>query len=129
SWSVERIVAHTVEVSEHLAPAFRAVVADHLEYGAPIVIEGDFLLPGLAVGLDGIRAVVISEPDVQQIVDNLRRREPERGEQRTRAEVSARYGAYLTEAARHAGVPVVSARPFDTVVARVEAAIADQPDG
>jgi hypothetical protein len=43
--------------------------------------------------------------------------------------VSVRYDAYLTEAARRSGVPVVAARPFDTVVARVEAALADQPDG
>ena len=122
-WSPDEIVAHSIAVADQLAPAFRAVLADHLEYRAPVVIEGDYLLPDLAVGLVGVRAVVISEPDEQQIVENLRRREPGAGEQRARATVSVRYDAHLTERARHCGVPVVPARPFDTLLARVDQAL------
>lgn len=117
------ILAHTVAVAGALAPGFRAVIADHLEFHAPAVIEGDHLTPDLVHGLAGARAVVISEPDEDRIVENFLQREPAAGPQRERARVSALYDAWLTGVARRHGVPVVPSRPFDDVLTRVERAL------
>ena len=123
TWEPERVVEHTIAVANELAPGFRAVIADHIEFRAPAVIEGDYLTPELVAGLDGARAVVVAEPDEDRIVDNFRHREPAAGEQRIRARVSALYGARLADLAAPAGVPVVASRPFGDVVDRVERAL------
>jgi 2-phosphoglycerate kinase len=123
SWSPQRIVEHTMAVAAELAPGFRAVIADHIEYAAPVVLEGDYLTPDLVAGLDGARAVVISEPDGDRIVANLLAREPHAGEQRFRALVSVGYEACLVASAQLAGVPVVRARPFHDALTRVELAL------
>lgn len=119
AWEPEQIVEH----AGVLAPGFRAVVEDHLEFGAPVVIEGDHLLPDVAAGLAGVRTVLVSEPDEDHIVANLLSREPAAGEQRVRAWVSALHGARLAGIAAREGVPVVRSRPFDDVVGRVESAL------
>jgi 2-phosphoglycerate kinase len=123
TWTPPRVVDHTLAVIATLAPGLRAVVADHIEYRAPVVMEGDYLTPDLVTGFDDARAVVISEPDEDRIVDNLRRREPHHGEQRDRARVSALFDVHLTTLAHRVGVPVVPARPFGTLLARVDAAL------
>lgn len=123
TWDPDRIVAHTLAVSAELAAGFRAVIADHLQYRAPAVLEGDYLTPDLVAGLEGARAVVISEPDEDRIVDNLLAREPTAGAQRRRARVSAFHDAALTAAGRQAGIPIIRSRPFDTVLARVDRAL------
>src|SRR5215210_4440773 len=43
--TAEEIVEHTVEVARLLRPGVAAVVSDHLEFGTPAVLEGDYLLP------------------------------------------------------------------------------------
>lgn len=123
TWQPERIVEHTMAVAAVLAPGFRAVIADHIEFRAPAVIEGDYLTPDLVTGLDGARGVVIGEPDEDRIVDNFHRREPAAGEQRQRARVSALFNARLTDLAAKAGVPVVASRPFGDAVDRAERAL------
>ncbi|MGV9328770.1 hypothetical protein [Streptosporangium sandarakinum] len=124
-----------IAIAEALLPAVEAVVANHLETGTPVVIEGDYLLPGLAVresfaGIpaDGrVAAVVLHEPDEAQIAANYLSREPGHGDQRARARASARYGARLAALAAEAGVPVVPARPWPDVLPRVTAAVRGRP--
>ncbi|MGN9906863.1 hypothetical protein ACTMTJ_04825 [Phytohabitans sp. LJ34] len=123
SWSVEQIVEHTRAVAAELAVGFRAVIADHVDSAAPVVLEGDYLLPDLVVGLCGVRAVVLSEPDEDRLVANLLAREPHAGEQRFRARVSVGYNASLVADAGRAGVPVVEAWPFQDALTRVETAL------
>jgi len=123
SWSPEQIVDHTLAVAAELAAGFRAVIADHIEYAAPVVLEGDYLTPDLVVGLRGARAVVLSEPDEDRLVANLLAREPHAGRQRPRARVSARYDASLVASASRAAVPVVQSWPFHDAVDRVESAL------
>lgn len=125
TWDPDRIAAHTLAVSAELAAGFRAVIADHIEFRAPAVLEGDFLTPDLVAGLAGARAVVISEPDEDRIVENFRAREPDAGVQRSRARVSALHDATLVAAGRRLGIPVVASRPFGDVLARVEQALRD----
>src|SRR2546428_10178824 len=45
----EKIVEHTIAVGQAMAPALEAVIANHLESQTPVVLEGDFILPSLAV--------------------------------------------------------------------------------
>jgi 2-phosphoglycerate kinase len=80
-------------------------------------IEGDYLLPGPLP--DFVRAIFVHEPDVEQLVHNYRLREPDAGEQRGRAEASVRYSDWLAEQAARHGIPVISARPWDTALDRL----------
>ena len=126
AWSVDEIVDLHLQVAEVMAPAFRAVVADHVEFGARAVLEGDYLLPERLADLDdAVRVVVLDEPDEDQIVASFLRREPETGPQRVRARVSVRLGQRLVDRARQAGVPVVPARPWGDGVDRVDSALGD----
>lgn len=123
SWTPERIAARHFEVANALRPAYAAVIADHVEFAAPVVFEGDYLLPELAAEAGtAVRAVVIDEQDEDQITANYLRREPS-GPQRDRARVSALVGAELARRARHCGVPVVPARPWGDGLDRVDKAL------
>ena len=114
-------------VAASLAPALEAVVANHLETDTPVIIEGDYLVPGFAaraqfqdIAADGwVRSVFLHEPDERQLVANFSGREPVTGEQDVRAKVSVLFGAWLAaEAARH-GVPMIRARPWSSLERRV----------
>jgi hypothetical protein len=112
-------------VARALGPAYAAVIADHIEFAAPVVFEGDYLLPELAAGFgDAVRAVVLDEPDEEQITANYLRREPGT-EQRDRARVSALVGAELARRARRYAVRVVAARPWSDIIDRVDKALGD----
>ena len=84
-----------------LAPALEAVIANHLEGGAPVVLEGDFLLPALAVqptygdtAADGqVRAIFLYEEDEAQLCRNFVDREGE--EQPERAHAAFRHSRWL----------------------------------
>lgn len=129
SWAPEKVADLHFMVAAVLEPAFRAVIADHLEFGAPVVMEGDYLVPELAAGFGGaVRAVVLAEPDEDRLVANLLEREPGGGEQRHRARVSAVVGGRLAERAVVAGVPVVPVRPWGSGVERVDRALRSGSD-
>lgn len=125
TWEPERIAAVHFEVASALRPAYAAVIADHVEFAAPVVFEGDYLLPELAAEAGAaVRAVVLDERDEDQIAVNYLRREPG-GQQRDRARVSALVSAELARRASHCGVPVVPARPWSGALDRVHKALAE----
>jgi 2-phosphoglycerate kinase len=123
SWPPEQIAARHFEVASALRPAYAAVIADHVEFAAPVVFEGDYLLPELAAEAGtAVRAVVLDEQDEDQITANYLQREP--GEQqRDRARVSKLVSAELARRARRCGVPVVNARPWSDGLDRVDKAL------
>ncbi|MFE2064554.1 AAA family ATPase [Streptomyces sp. NPDC059467] len=124
SWAPERIAELHFAVADALRPGVEAVIADHIKFGAPVVFEGDYLVPELADGFGGAaRAVVLGEPDDERITANLRARESDRGDQRHRARVSTLVGAQLTKRADAVGVPVVPARPWHDGLDRVDRAL------
>ena len=86
-WSAPQICELTESVLDTLQPVFDAVIADHLDTGTRVVMEGDHLLPSLVAGRGGVRGVILHEPDVEQLVRNYAAREPHAGRQQTRAEV------------------------------------------
>jgi len=84
-------------VAEVMPPGIEAVITDHIGSAAPVVMEGDYLLPDVGAGFgDHVRTVVISEPDEEQIVANYLSREPGAAEQRFRAMVSTGFDAELS---------------------------------
>ncbi len=127
----KEIVKLSVAVAEVMMPAVEAVIANHLEARAPVVLEGDYLLPELAaqpvftniISNGRVRAVFLYEPDEAQITANYLQREPEAGDQSFRARVSWLYGEWLRLAAERLGVTVIHARPWETVFERVLEAI------
>lgn len=123
------MLAHTLSVAEVMSGAMELVIANHLATRAPIVLEGDFLLPSLAIrtAYDGVpagghvRAVFLYEEDEGQILQNFHAREGE--EQRRRARASWYYSEWLRREAARLRLPAVPARPWDTVLERVIAAL------
>jgi 2-phosphoglycerate kinase len=125
----EQMLAHTLSVAEVLSGAMELVIGNHLASRAPVVLEGDFLLPSLAVrsAYDGIpaagrvRAVFLYEADEQQILCNYQAREGE--EQPRRARASWYYSEWLRREATRLGLLAVPARPWHTVLERIIAAL------
>jgi len=133
--SPTEIMQQGLEVGEALRPGLEAVIANHLEEGTPVVLEGDFLHPALAAQAsfagqpnDGrVRAVFLHEPDEQQIVANYLAREPNSGPQIKRARVSLLKDQWLKREAERHGLPVVPARPWNTVLERLIATTGVRP--
>lgn len=129
-----------IAVGEIVSHALEIVVANHVATDAPLVLEGDGIVPamaslrtfaGLEVG-DLARAVFLVEPDEAVILRTMqdRRRGIDRStepEQRTQAHASWLYGQWLrTQAERH-GLPVVEARPWATLADRVRDIVGMHP--
>jgi 2-phosphoglycerate kinase len=119
---------HGIGYASVMAKALEPVIANHLEGGPSILLEGDFLLPSLAaqptfddIPANGqVRAVFIYEDDPEQIARNYLAREGDQGE---RAYISWRYSEWLRQEAARLGIPTVAARPWDTVLDRTLAAL------
>ncbi|MEU7241149.1 hypothetical protein [Streptomyces sparsogenes] len=115
----ESVVERQIAIAKALAPAIEAVVANHVGTDTPVILEGDYVLPGPATPTGPVRAVFLHEDDEGQVAANYLRREPEAGPQRHRARVSVLYGRWLAAQARAAGVPVVAPRPWEDLAGRV----------
>lgn len=133
SMSPDEQLAFTVRYGTVMSEALEQVIGNHLEGGPPIVLEGDFLLPEVTVRdsyaghpAEGrVRAIFIVERDEAQIARNYFAREGE--EQSGRARTSWRYSEWLRQEAERLGVPVIEARPWDTVFERCLEAIGSLP--
>lgn len=127
----EERLAHSLRVAEALAGALELVIANHLD-GSPIVLEGDFLLPDLAIrsAYDSVPAAgrvrgLFLYDDEAQIERNYLAREgrPQVG----RARASWRYSEWLRGEAERLGVPTIAARPWATVLERACATLSSLP--
>lgn len=129
----EQKLASGLRYAEEMAEPLEYVIANHLDGGAPIVLEGDFILPSLAVrsSFDGIpaagrvRAFFVREDDEQQIGRNFAVREG--APQPERARASWHHNAWLRWEAERLGVPTLAARPWDTVLERALALLQAKP--
>lgn len=120
-WSQEDQLAHFIRVSaEVYSPALEAVIANHLETHTPVVLEGDFILPALAVlqsygeieAAGRVRGLFVYEEDEAQISHNFYLREGR--EQRDRAHASWLFSEWLRQECNHLGVPTLAVRPWET---------------
>ena len=122
-------LVHIRAYAAEMSPYISIVIANHLESGAPLVLEGDFLLPSLMAQpmFEGFSAVgrvcgvVIVESSLEQLTANHASREGQK--QPARSLASWHHSNWLRESATQHGIPVVEARPWDTVLERVIAAV------
>jgi 2-phosphoglycerate kinase len=125
--AAEDIAKQGIEVGKVMMPALVAVVLNHYESNAPVVFEGDFIIPALVAHpaiaplyqSGQVRAVFIHEPEEAQLVTNFLQREPEAGPQQLRAAVSWQYGRWLKQEAERYNVPVLLSRPWATAFDRL----------
>jgi 2-phosphoglycerate kinase len=131
----EEKLAFAIRYATVMAEPLEYVIANHLDGGPPIVLEGDFLLPSLAVrpAYDGIsaagrvQAFFIYEPDEDQVARNYLAREGEPQPERARA--SWRYSEWLRQEAGRLGLPTLAARPWETVFERALILLESNGDG
>jgi 2-phosphoglycerate kinase len=124
-----------IAVGQVMSPAIEKVVDNHVHIKAPIIIEGDGILPGIveravvrehaAEGL--VRAVFVVEEDEAALLANMRARGrgiDERDDESLRVEARAKwlYGQWLVAEARRRRLPVVAARPWGSLTRRLLAA-------
>ncbi|HET6763771.1 MAG TPA: AAA family ATPase [Longimicrobiaceae bacterium] len=125
------------DVARALYPALEMVVAYHLATTAPLILEGDIVLPRLASRRylpfvpagTGVRAVYVIEPDEELIHQrSLHRGRGYHGmtadEQRADSMRQRLHGEWLRAQAEEAGLPVLSPEPWDTLPDRILAAAA-----
>lgn len=124
-FSAEQILELHISVGRVLLPALSAVIDNHLESQAPVILEGDYLLPELIAQngflSDRVRAVFLYEADEKQIVQNFYEREPEDGEQTGRAHVSWLFGQWLQQECERYSLMSLPARPWHTLFERATA--------
>lgn len=117
---VEGNVNWLINVGKEMLPVLKALVNRHLEDNLPIIIEGDFIHPELALAFDNpeVKLIYISEPDINQIIQNYLSREG--GEpQQYRAEISIAYGKWIADACKQHNIKIIDARPWDTALSRI----------
>ncbi len=125
-----------INVAELMAPALRTVVHSHVVTGAPMVVEGDGVLPVLVgdpllkplVDTGVIRFCCTATPDVDELVANMLARcrgvdAAEPGRPRAQAAANGAFGRWLEEEATRLDIPIVTSRPFDTFANRILQAI------
>jgi 2-phosphoglycerate kinase len=128
----ERLCQALVTIGEILSPALEVVVASHLATAAPIIIEGDGIIPSILTCPDiyeqalrgEVQAVFLVEEDEDALFQNMVARDrgiAGRTEDDLRAEAHAKwlYGQWLTEEARHLHLPVLAARPWSSLIERI----------
>lgn len=121
-----------IALGQVLSPALEVVIENHVDTVAPVVIEGDGILPSLFArppvqerAINGqVRAVFIVEPEEDVMLDNIRVRrrgivERTKAELRTEARAKWLYGQWLATEAHRYGLPVLEVRPWSTLVERI----------
>jgi len=124
-----------IAVGKVMAPAIEIVVANHVDTDAPIVIEGDGILPSIVkrplvrerLAAGKVAAVFLVEPDEEVIFQNMLacgRGAQERPELELRAEARAKqlYGRWLAAEAQRYNLPVLEPRPWPALADRIMAA-------
>jgi 2-phosphoglycerate kinase len=125
--AAEDIAKQGFEVGKVMVPALAAVVSNHYESRAPVVLEGDFISPALVAHPEiaplcqsgQVRAAFVHEPDEAQLLTNFLQREPEAGPQHLRAQVSWYKSQWLKQEAERYHVPVLLSRPWETAFDRL----------
>jgi 2-phosphoglycerate kinase len=117
--SAERVLEIHLDVCRTLSPAISAVIDNHVDTQLPVILDGDYILPELlSACADKVKGLVIIEDDIDQIVENYLLREPSEGVQKSRAEVSWQFGQWLNNECIEVGLPVITARPWNTILSR-----------
>jgi 2-phosphoglycerate kinase len=132
----EVLCQHLIEVGRVVSQAIEVAIANHVATNAPVVLEGDGILPSMAAqhifaDLDvghWVRSVFLYEPEEEALFKSMSERE--RGfsylsikEQQTQARMSWLYGQWLCQEAQRYRLPTLPSRPRATLVERILAVI------
>ena len=113
--SPESILGIHLEVCRSLAPAIVSVIDNHIETRLPIVLEGDYILPELLKKYSNhVVGFFIVVDEQEKIVENFLNREPLKGRQQKRAQVSALFGRWLRNECASLGCGIFAPRPWGT---------------
>ena len=121
-----------IAVGQIMSPALEVVIENHVDTAAPIIIEGDSILPSLFArpsirerARNGqVQAVFLVEPEEDVLIANMMTRNrgiAGRTDSELRTETHAKwlYGHWLANEARTYGLPVIEPRPWGTVLERI----------
>lgn len=128
----ERLCNGLIGVGQALSPALEVIIENHVDTAAPVVIEGDAILPSLwsrpsvrgRVSKGQVKAVFLIETEEEAVLTNILARgrgvdtQTER-ELRTEARAKWLYGHWLAREAHRFGLPVLEPRPWFTLVERI----------
>jgi 2-phosphoglycerate kinase len=120
------LCARHIRCAEELTPALEAFIDRELKEGHSMVFEGAWITPEMAARRADVspetRAVFIHEPEESQILASMvarRRRHSPSQRQLRLAAMAWRYGNWLHDGARQHGLPVIEARPRETLTQRI----------
>lgn len=134
--SAETVFQRLIETGRIVSHALEIVVASHVATAAPLLIEGDGILPAMAAQRrfadrdvrDEVRTAFVFEPDEAALFANALARG--RGfdtlsapAQYKAARQSWLYGCWLRDEALRYGLPVITARPWESLAERLLAAL------
>ena len=119
-----------IAVGEIMSAPLEAVVENHVDQSAPIVIEGDGILPSLLSRppvlerAAAIRAAFLVEPDESAVLANMLARGRHiagmtQKELRNEARAKWMFGQWLAAEASRYNLPVVEPRPWETLTERL----------
>ncbi len=134
---VEELVDRYLRISVRICRTIEPLIAHHDIIGAPVVIEGAWLLPsfvtqGVYAGrtVGGVRSLFLHESSSREIERRLaarptpwlREQPPEIARNHTLTQLE--YGLEIWRRADAMGLPVIASRPFDTLFERALALLA-----
>lgn len=113
-----------VSYANAMTKALELVINNHLEEERPMILEGDFIAPALCKMLledsrtkDRVKAIIVTEDDLSQIVSNYHVREGTI--QEGRSALSLKYNDWLKAQVQGTDVLTVPARPWETAAERI----------
>ena len=127
-----------IAVGEAMSAPLEVVIENHVDQSAPIVIEGDGILPSLLFRppvlerAGAIRAAFLVEPDESAVLANMLTRGrlvAGRTQKELSNEAHAKwlFGQWLAREAKRYNLPVMEPRPWETLVERLILTLAQGP--
>lgn len=121
---MEKKLEIMISYANELSVFLEKIVKNHLEEKRPMIMEGDFISPGMCKNLlrddlikERVACIFIIEDSKYQIMRNYEMREGSIQEER--AELSFYYNDWLKDQAQDTGVILISSRPWETAVQRI----------
>lgn len=126
----EELCQRKIELAEEVSSALELVIENHLHNDDRVIIEGVWITPKLAHMYRGhkqlglVRSVFVDEQDQEAIWQVMHARgrgfsEWPQAHQEAMARMQALYGQWLRREVSGYGLPLVSARPVETLRDRV----------
>ncbi len=133
---MDEVLQAFIDVATVVAPAVRVVIDSHLVTGVPMVIEGDGVLPHLVddpvlqpwLATGALRICCLAASSRTELIENMVRRGrgnhlDDRERVARQATVNLAFNDWLVESSRSLRIPVVTSRPFDTLIERIQQAV------